>query len=68
MPRLQISVPILSVWTPLISTLYLSFLQGGLDFGFLLLNLLLDFLQLVDRLSSLCNLLREVRNLLCREG
>lgn len=68
MPHLQISAPILSVWTPFISTVYLSFLQGRLDFRFLLLNLLLDFLQLVDRLSSLCNLLREVRNLLCREG
>lgn len=45
--------------------MYLSFLQGGLEFRFLLLNLLLDFLQLMNRLSSLCNLLREVGNLLC---
>ena len=47
--------------------MYLSFLQGGLEFRFLLLNMLLDFLQLMNSLSSLCNLLCEVRNLLCRE-
>lgn len=52
---------------PVIMSMYLSFLQGSLDFRLLLLNLLLDFLQLMNRLSSLCNLLREVRNLLCRE-
>jgi len=47
--------------------MYLSFLQGGLEFRFLLLNMLLDFLQLMNRLSALCNLLCEVGNLLCRE-
>lgn len=47
--------------------MHLSFFQSSLDFRLLLLNLLLDFLQLMNCLSSLCNLLREVRNLLCRE-
>ena len=46
---------------------YLSFLQGSLDFRFLLLNLLLGFLQLMNGLASLCNLLCEVSDLLCKE-
>ena len=47
------------------NAVYLSFLQRGLEFRFLLLNLLLDFLQLMNGLASLCNLLCEVTNLLC---
>ncbi|KAI1232285.1 hypothetical protein IHE44_0006733, partial [Lamprotornis superbus] len=44
---------------PVVVVMYLSFLQSSLDFRFLLLNLLLDFLQLMNCLSLLSNLLCE---------
>lgn len=46
---------------------YLSFLQCCLNFRFLSLHGLLGFLQLVDALSSLTNLFRQVWDLLYRK-
>ena len=47
--------------------MYLSFLQGSLDFRLLLLNLLLDFLQLMNGFLAGSQLLCEVRDLLCMD-